>query len=479
MSAHLPSRTPDQALQRAAGLGLTPTSDHDELAERLAVDDATLDSLRSLDLESPTGPHAGEDLPVAPQLSWRGRRPAPAAPEVEATRWHAPVWISADNAPRTAPGGPLSGWEVAIKDLMGVDGLPLTGGTHALRADRPRRDAAAVSALRAAGATIRGTVNLHALAYGATGISSDWGTPTNPAVPGAIPGGSSSGSAAAVTEGSAALALGTDTSGSIRIPAALCGVVGLKPTRGLVSLDGCHPLAPSLDHIGPLAASVADVAAGTSALAGWTGWALPEEPAGAPRVGVLGGYFSRGLSGEVRSAFEAACARLADAGVELVPVDLPLAAHIPGGQLALLGTEALHSNLDTLRARGADLPGDVRLRLEAGLARTDEQYAVSLTLARRFADQVSTALTRCHALLSPTTAITATPPELSHVEVDGERVTVQFSLTRLTMPFNFSGHPALTLPLPATAPVGLQVVGRFGADQDLLALSAYLEQILD
>lgn len=478
MSAPLPSRTPQEALRRAAALSLTPTSDHEELAARLAVDDATLDSLRSLDLTSPTGPQAAEELPVAPPLTWRGRRPAPEAPEVEATRWHAPVWITADNTPRTVPGGPLSGWEVGIKDLMAVDGLPLTGGTHALRADRPHRDAAAVSALRAAGATIRGTVNLHALAYGATGISSDWGTPANPAVPGAIPGGSSSGSAAAVAEGSAALALGTDTSGSIRIPAALCGIVGLKPSRGLVSTDGCHPLAPSLDHIGPLAASVDAVAAGISALAGWDGWALPEAPEGTVRLGVLGGYFSRGLSAAVRSTFETACARLADAGVELVPVDLPLAAHIPGGQLALLGTEALRSNLDTLRLRGADLPHDVRLRLEAGLARTDEQYAVSLTLAEGFGDQVSAALTRCHALLSPTTAITATPPEVAQVEVDGEQATVQFSLTRLTMPFNFSGHPALTLPLPAARPVGLQVVGRSGADQDLLALSAYLEQIL-
>lgn len=477
MSGRLPSRTLAAVTSRARDLGLTLGSSEEELGERLAVDDLTLQTLRSVQTRSSgEQPSASESLP-APR--WRGQRPLPEVPDTDAARRHGPTWITVINNPRTLEGGPLAGWVVGVKDLMAVAGAPLTAGTHAHRLTHPRRDAAAVASLRAAGATIQGTTNLHALAYGATGISSDWGVPVNPAVPGAIPGGSSSGSAAAVAEGSAALALGTDTSGSIRIPAALCGVVGLKPSRGLVSLRGCHPLSPSLDHIGPLAASVAAVAAGTSALAGWEGWALPEEPESRVRLGILGGYFTRGLSPTVRTAFEAACARLADAGVELVPIDLPLAAHIPGGQIALLGTEALDSNLATLRDRGGALPDDVRLRLEAGLARTDEQYAASRSLASRFADQVSAALTRCHGLLSPTTAITATAPEVTHVEVDGEQVTVQFSLTRLTMPFNFSGHPALTLPLPATDPVGLQVVGRSGEDQDLLALSAYLEQILN
>lgn len=487
----LPSRSLAEVRARAEECGLALGSSEDELTQRLAVDDATLETLRSFE-PTTAGAHAAPLVdgtarpatatpadPIAPPR-WRGRRTAPQPPEVETGRRHGPTWITVTNNPRTVAGGPLEGWEVGIKDLMALEGTPLTAGTHAHRANLPRRDATPVAALRAAGATIRGTTNLHALAYGATGISSDWGVPTNPAVPGAIPGGSSSGSAAAVAEGTAALTLGTDTSGSIRIPAALCGVVGLKPTRGLVSLQGCHPLSPTLDHIGPLAGTVDAVALAMSVLAGWDGWHLPAEPEGLVRVGVLGGYFVQGLSRPVRAAFDRACERLAGAGVELVPVELPLAEHIPGAQIALLGTEALQSNLVTLRERGADLPDDVRLRLEAGLARTDEQYAVSLTLAARFRDQVSAALGHCHALLCPTTAITATPPEISHVELDDGPATVQFSLTRLTMPFNFSGHPALTLPVRegATDPVGLQLVGRTGEDQDLLALSAYVEQIL-
>lgn len=480
MTARLPSRTLDGLRERADALDLRLLSPEHELTERLTVDDATLETLRSLDTSAPDGapdPGVGSTVPA---LRWRGRRATPEPPEVETARRHGPTWITVANNPRVIPGGPLTGWEVGIKDLLAVEGCALTGGTRAHQANLPHRDAAAVGALRAAGATIRGTTNLHALAYGATGISSDWGMPSNPAVHGAIPGGSSSGSAAAVAEGTAALTLGTDTSGSIRIPAALCGVVGLKPTRGLVSLEGSHPLSPSLDHIGPLGPSVDSVAAAMAALAGWDDSCLPHEPEGTIRLGVLGSYFTTGLSTAVRTAFERACERLTGAGLELVPVELPLARHIPGGQLALLGTEALESNLGTLRKRGAELPPDVRLRLEAGLARTPEQYAVSRTLAERFRAQVSTALTGCHALLSPTTAITATPPEITHTEIDGAQVTVQFSLTRLTMPFNFSGHPALSLPLREAdaAPVGIQLVGRSGEDHDLLALSAYLEQVL-
>lgn len=495
-SQPLPSRSLSGVRARADELGVTLGSGEEELAQRLLVDDTTLETLRSFSSAPDVGPTRSTDRTPSvdrsqsvdsaqsadrvPVLRWRGQRPTPEAPEVETNRRHGPTWITVANNPRTVPGGPLEGWEVGVKDLMAVEGIELTAGTHAHRATIPRRDAAAVRALRAAGATIRGTTNLHALAYGATGTSSDWGAPTNPAVHGAIPGGSSSGSAAAIAEGTAALTLGTDTSGSIRIPAALCGVVGLKPSRGLVSVEGCHPLSPSLDHIGPLAGSVDAVALAMTALAGWDGWHLPEEPEGTVRLGVLGGHFAEGLSGPVRRALDQACERLAGAGVELVPVDLPLARHVPGAQIALLGTQALENNLVNLRERGADLPDDVRLRLEAGLARTDEQAAAAAGLAARFAEQVSAALQGCHALVSPTTAITATPPEVSHVEIDGEQVTVQFSLTRLTMPFNFSGHPALSLPLRegTTAPVGLQVVGRAGEDQHLLALSAYLEQIL-
>lgn len=485
--------------ERAESLGLTLISSPDELEQRRSQDEATLETLRTFDPQSPDAQSADRDASSrrdVPELSWSGRRPLATALKQSSQVRQAPSWITVLDHPRVLPGGPLTGFEVGVKDLLDAEGCTVTAGTRAHRAARASRDAPAVHALRVAGATIRGTTNLHALAYGATGTSSDWGVPENPVAPGAIPGGSSSGSAAAVAEGSAALTLGTDTSGSIRIPAALCGVVGLKPTRGLISLEGCHPLSPTLDHIGPLARSVDVVAAAMGALAGWNplrdssssgestsggdSWQLPLEAEGQIRVGVLGGYFDEGLSARIRAARDDALAVLAGAGVELPAVELGLARHIPGAQIAVLGAEALASNLVTLREHGNELPADVRLRLEAGLARTDEQYAFALELTARWRAQVDAALAQCHVLLCPTTAITATDPEVSHVQIDGQPVTVQFSLTRLTMPFNFSGHPAITLPWRDTAGtlLGVQLIGRSGGDQELLAIAAYVEQVL-
>lgn len=492
--ATLASRTLSQMRERAESLGLTLTCSPDELAQRRSQDEATLEALRSFDPQAVDGPEPlGGGLP---ELSWTGRRPLATPQNLTGATREAPTWIAVLDAPRVLPGGPLTGFEVGIKDLLDVEGCTVTGGTRAHRVPPASRDAPAVQALRAAGATIRGTTNLHALAYGATGTSSDWGVPENPVAPGAIPGGSSSGSAAAVAEGSAALTLGTDTSGSIRIPAALCGVVGLKPTRGLISRQGCHPLAPTLDHIGPLARSVDVVAAAMGALvgsdrspdrsssgrsaSGGDSWELPQEPQAAVRMGVLGGYFDEGLSAPIRAARDEALAVLTGAGVELSATELGLARHIPGAQIAVLGAEALTSNLITLREHGSELPADVRLRLEAGLARTDEQHAVALELTARWRAQVAAALQRCHVLFCPTTAITATGSEVTHVQIDGQPVTVQFSLTRLTMPFNFSGHPAITLPWrdPAGTLLGVQLIGRSGADQELLALAAHVEQLL-
>ncbi len=474
--AALVSRTLSQLRERAGSLGLTLLSSAEDLEQRHRQDEATLESLRAFDAHSMDAERPGG----LPELGWTGRRPLPTPPALPVVAREAPTWITVLDAPRVHPGGWLTGFEVGIKDLLKVEGCAVTAGTRAHRAGLAVRDAPAVHALRAAGATIRGTINLHALAYGATGTSGDWGVPQNPASPGAIPGGSSSGSAVAVAEGSAALTLGTDTSGSIRIPAALCGVVGLKPTRGLVSLEGCHPLSPSLDHVGPLAGSVDVVAAATGTLAGWHSWQLPQEPQGRIRVGVLGGYFDEGLSAPIRAALDEALTVLDRAGVELTPVELGLARHIPGAQIAVLGAEALATNLPTLRAHGRELPADVRLRLEAGLARTDEQLTVARELTVRWRRQVDAALAHCHVLLCPTTAIPATAPEVSHVEVDGDLVTVQFSLTRLTMPFNFSGHPAISLPWRDSGGtlLGVQLIGRTAGDQDLLAVASHVEQLL-
>ncbi|MGI8947331.1 MAG: amidase, partial [Ornithinimicrobium sp.] len=376
----LASRSLDEMLLAAAESGLSSEGREEQWEARRAEDDQVLETLRSavLQHEPPEGgpPVASVDWArwsTADNRDSMHRQPL-------TTPREQPTWTAVfEDRPATVP-GPLRGLEVGVKDLMHVDGHRVTAATRAHRST-PAAEAPAVSALRRAGADIVGTTNLHALAYGATGTSSDWGVPQNPAVPGAIPGGSSSGSAVAVAEGSAHVTVGTDTAGSIRIPAALCGVVGLKPTFGAVPVEGCHPLAPTLDHIGPLAGSVALVAEAFAAMAGQSPReSAPEDDAGQPVLGVLRGYFDTLLDPAVRAALAATLDRLQAAGFTLVDVDLPLAEHVPGAQLATMSMEALRSNLETLRERAYLLPPDVRLRLEAGLGRTPAQYEAAQQL---------------------------------------------------------------------------------------------------
>ncbi|MDO5535274.1 MAG: amidase [Propionibacteriaceae bacterium] len=378
--------------------------------------------------------------------------------------------------------GALAGLVVAVKDNIEVMGRRVTAGTRAHQAPVARRDAPCVAKLLEQGARLIGTTNLHALAYGATGLSSDWGVPTNPEAPGCIPGGSSSGSATAVSEKSADLTLGTDTGGSIRTPAALCGVVGFKPTFGHVQTAGVHPLGASLDHIGPLARDVTTVALGYDVLVGApVGTSLSDEVVGVLSIGVLRGYFSDLITPEVREAFEHMLDRLVEAGVELSEVELPMARHAPAAQLMTLSVEALRSNLVTLRERADRLPADVRIRLEAGLGRDEAGYEIAQQWRAGWRKELARALDRHHVLLSPT--VLAPPPRLDEevLAVDGQELEAQFAATRLTMPFNLSGNPALTIPFRRDAgalAIGLQIVGRHGADTEVLRIGGHLERVL-
>jgi aspartyl-tRNA(Asn)/glutamyl-tRNA(Gln) amidotransferase subunit A len=215
--------------------------------------------------------------------------------------------------------GLLAGAPIVVKDLMAVKGLPLTGGTRALDAAPAREDAAVVARLRAAGAAIIGLTNLHELAAGITSDNVHFGRVVNPASPDRVPGGSSGGTAAAIAAGIVRMGVGTDTAGSIRIPAACCGIAGFKPSYDVVPRAGVLDLAPTLDHVGPLAASVDDCARLFAAMLGltemprWTQASL-----GGRRVARLGGYFAEPLDPEVRAALDAAFAALASDGASRV-----------------------------------------------------------------------------------------------------------------------------------------------------------------
>ena len=379
--------------------------------------------------------------------------------------------------------GPLHGIPVSVKDLLDLRGLPTTAASRARAGHQAAADAPALATLRRAGAIVVGKCNLHEFAFGTTGADSAFGPTRNPHGPAHVAGGSSGGSAVSVAAGMALASVGTDTGGSIRIPAAACGVVGLKPTFGELSCDGVVPLAPTLDHVGPLGLTVDDVAvvyralaggAATAAVAGGGDGRLPA----AIRIGLPRRYFLDLLDPAVRAAFEAAVDRLRTGGAELVTVDIPHAPEIPRAYRHTQLREAYAAHAATLAARGGDYSPAVRQRLELGRSVSAADYARAQELRETLRGEVDAALARREALLLPTLAIPA--PRLGAEEVAvGDRTADVRSVTlRLTQLFNLTGHPAISIPCGTTPdglPCGAQLVGRRGATGRLLALAARCE----
>ena len=326
----------------------------------------------------------------------------------------------------------------------------------------PTRTAAAVARLEQAGYANVGKTNLHEFAYGTTSENPHFGTVPNPIAPGRIAGGSSGGSAAALAAGLADAAVGSDTGGSIRIPAACCGVVGFKPTYGLVPLEGCFPLAPSLDHGGPMARSVEGCALMMDALV--PGFERrPLESLEEVGAGVAWTEHARPL---VRARVEEAAARFP----RLRRVELPLA---EGARTVFMREVAdVHREL---YAENGDLYGaNVAAKLERCLAVTDAEYEAGVRAREAYWDAFEEALAGADLLLSPTLPFVAPPLGHDERELRGE-------LTLLTWPFNVLGAPALALPCgPAEdgLPASIQLVGRPGADALVLAAGELLERVL-
>jgi amidase len=359
------------------------------------------------------------------------------------------------------------GVRVAVKDLIDTVGIPTTSGSRVIAATATpaASDAACLAGTRAAEAAGRaaivGKTNLHELAFGVTGINPWFGTPVNPLDARLVPGGSSSGSAVAVATGEADVAFGSDTGGSIRIPAACCGVVGLKTTRGRVPLDGVQPLAPSLDTVGPMGATVAAVVAGMTLL----------EPAFAPASGELG-EGQTDLIGRVRlpaeSRIDAAIdAALRAAGLEMVDVGLPGWDAATEAAMTILGAEAWQQHAELWRRHGDELSPDVGARLGRSSSITAADLAAAWQQGRRWAGELAGVLAGVDAVALPTLA--AAPPSLE----EADRMTE----IRYAAPFNLAGLPALALPV-ATAtglPASLQLVAPALSEARLLAIGARVE----
>jgi aspartyl-tRNA(Asn)/glutamyl-tRNA(Gln) amidotransferase subunit A len=353
---------------------------------------------------------------------------------------------------------PAGGISLAVKDLFDTAGLTTTYGSILFADHVPERSADAVVRLERAGYTTVGKTNLHEFAYGVTSQNPHFGTVPNPIAPGRIAGGSSGGSAAALAAGLADAALGTDSGGSIRIPAACCGVVGFKPTYGLVPLDGCFPLAPTFDHAGPMARTVGECAAMMEALVPGFERAQPTEPS----VGVA---WLEACDPLVRD-------RIGDAAALLSarPTDFPL----PEGVGAAFMGEVADVHRD-LFAENADSYGpNVRAKVERCLALGESEIEAGRQARADYAEQAEEALAGLDLLLVPTLAFVAPPLP------DDER-DVRVQLIRFTFPFNALGWPALALPAGAAEddlPASVQLVGRPGDDALVLATGAALEASL-
>jgi aspartyl-tRNA(Asn)/glutamyl-tRNA(Gln) amidotransferase subunit A len=377
--------------------------------------------------------------------------------------------------------GPLHGIPISIKDLFDVAGLATTAASRLRQEHVAKRDAHVVVHLKAAGAVLVGKTNLHEFAFGTTNEDSGWGPARHPVDPSRSPGGSSGGSAIAVRTGMSIASLGTDTGGSIRIPAAACGIVGLKPGWGEISADGVVPLSRQLDHVGPLARSVDDAEVLYHVLGGL---APPSRFDAAPinglKLATLDDYFMDRIGVAIDDRIRRAYDALRSAGATLAPASLPHSADIAPIYLHLVLADAAAYHAATLQRRPHAYTESVRLRLEMGRHVLGEDYARALRGRAIIAHEVEQALTGVDALVLPALAIEAPPIGAATVPVKGGEEVVRNIMLRCTQPFNLSSHPAISLPCGVTdngLPVGLQVVGHTGRTLDLLRVARAIERV--
>jgi aspartyl-tRNA(Asn)/glutamyl-tRNA(Gln) amidotransferase subunit A len=374
--------------------------------------------------------------------------------------------------------GPLHGVPISIKDIIDVRAVATTAASRVREGHVASRDAAVVAQLREAGAVIVGKTNLHEFALGTTNEDSAYGPVRHPLDANRSPGGSSGGSAASVLDGMAFGSIGTDTGGSVRIPAAACGLVGLKPAYGEVSVDGVVPLSSTLDHVGALCRSVEDAALLYDVLRGERSARIDRRDLRGLRLGVLRGYFVALLDLQVASTFETLCARLRDAGAILEDVEIAHAADIAPIYLHVVLAEAAAYHAKTLDSRAEAYTPNVRIRLEMGRYILAQDYVRALEGRRVLMAEVDAALRGRDALLLPTLAVPATKLGAATVKIGAVEETVRNITLRLTQLFNITGHPAISVPCGRTAeglPIGAQFVGHRHATRQLLQAAAAAE----
>ncbi|MFH8342642.1 amidase [Streptomyces sp. AM6-12] len=384
--------------------------------------------------------------------------------------------------------GPLHGVPAGLKDLIDVADMPTTASSRVRAGHRATTDSTVAARLRAAGAVLVGKTHTHEFAYGLTTpqTGNAWDN-------GRVAGGSSGGSAVAVAAGAATFALGTDTGGSIRVPAALNGVVGLKPTYGLVPRHGVTSLSWSLDHVGPLTRTVEDAALVLAALAGHD----PRDPASlvtpavdhrpeqepdltGVRVGVPGNYYFDHVDPEVAAAVHQAVAELEALGTRLIEVDIPMTRYLQATQWGLMVPEATAYHERTLRTVPELYQADVRILLEAGELMSAGDYLRAQRARTLMRDAWARLLEEVDMIVAPAVPMTAVPAGQETVTwPDGTVESVSDPYVRLSAPANITGLPALSVPVghdPAGMPIGMQLIGRPLGERTLLRVGHAYER---
>ena len=372
--------------------------------------------------------------------------------------------------------GPLHGVPVGLKDLIFTEGVRTTMGSAFFKDFVPDHSATVAIKLEEAGAILLGKTNTHEFAYGPTGDRSYFGPTRNPHDPVRITGGSSGGSAAAVAADLVYASLGSDTGGSVRIPAALCGVVGMKPTFGRVSKRGVFPLSWTLDHVGPLTRTVEDNALVLNALAGHD----PEDPYSSSRpagdfardpgrgvgggvIGVPRGFYFEHVEREVEKRVREAIEVFLSSGAEVREVEIPDLWETLKSQRLTLAADAYAVHEERLRSEPEKFDDEVRERLMDGERLRAYRYARAQQRKLRAKDEFERALEGVDVLLTPAVPITATLIDQRDVKIGGYEESVRSAVTRLTGPTNLTGFPSLSVPCGSAAtglPVGLQLIGR-------------------
>ena len=384
--------------------------------------------------------------------------------------------------------GPLHGIPVGLKDLFNTGGIKTTSGSRIFDNFIPDRDCTVAARFNNAGAILLGKLNMHQFAYGPTGENPDYGHMHNPWNPDHYAGGSSGGSGSATAAGQCTVTMGSDTGGSVRIPASLCGIVGLKPTYGLLSRHGLTPLAWSMDHPGPMVRTVEDAAIVLNAISGAdhndkTTYDHPEsnyttaliENINGLKIGVVKEFFDDLIHPEVDHTVREALKKLEELGAQLIEISFPMYSESQAISSTILMSEAAAYHRELVLNQGDQLYEPVRLRLQSGLLISAADYIRAQQARTMFNQEASKLLQDVDLLVGPTEPVPAPPLLSPDVTIQGKTIGITPALTQYTRPYNITGFPAISIPCGFSEdglPIGLQLAGK-PFDEITLLRAAY------